>query len=162
MQNRLLNTRHITHPTTCLPGNRPVRCPWNRPGAHSIRIRLSFTDPRPVQGPQGGFLPRCLSLPPLLQEHTQRPLGSYLAASEESFNGRSNDFRVEEYFGEKGTHLHKVFQPGITFAKESELEGHLEDMWSVFTASLGPFRSTLLRKQPAPSRSCPLTGSSAR
>lgn len=136
--------------------------PVKQTRVHPIRIRLSSTAPRPAQGPQGGFLQSCLSLPSLLQEHAQHPLGSYLAASEESFNGHNNDFWVEEYFEGKRTHLHKVFQPGIAFAEESELEGHLEDTWSIFTASLGPFRSTLLGKQPAPSRSCPWTGSSAQ
>ena len=41
-----------------------------------------------------------------------------------------------------GTNLHKVLQPGNAFAIEVELEGYLEDIWSLFIADTKSVYST--------------------
>lgn len=104
MQERLLSTGNITHPTTCLPGNRPIRSPWNRPGAHSIRIRPSFTDPRPVQGPKGGFFRYASRLPCCCKNTPSIPLDhtSIWLPQSRVLMGAAMTSGLKNIFGRKG------------------------------------------------------------
>lgn len=103
-------------------------------------VKLSLTDPRPVQG-----APRRLSWVGeaccshgCYKDTLNLSLESQLAASKESFSRYRNDIRVKEYFWKEEANLHKISEPGIAFVIEFELEECLKHIWTLFIASTEP------------------------
>lgn len=129
----------------------PVRYLWEGPGAQPIR--LSFTDPRP-----GGQRRLSKGVPVALlvvvRTHLTFPLNHIWLPQRRVLIGISMTSGLKTIWG---TNLHKVLQPGNAFAIEVELEGYLEDIWSLFTADTKSVYSTPHRTWPASSMYCPLT-----
>ena len=103
-----------------------------------ISIRLCFTDPRP-----GGQRRLSKGVPVALlvavRTHPTFPLNHIWLSQRRVLIGIGMTSGLKTIWG---TNLHKVLQPGNAFAIEVELEGYLEDIWSLFIADTKSVYST--------------------